>query len=55
MILRILGVALAVWIAFAVLGALLHAAVVMIVLGALVFVGAAVYTAVRNRHRPRLR
>lgn len=53
MVLRILGIALAVWIVFSVMGALLHFLVAAIVIGAVVFIGAAGYSAVRGRRSHR--
>jgi hypothetical protein len=47
--LRILGIALAVWIVLSIIGALFKFLTVAIVIGAVVFVGAAAYSAVRSR------
>jgi hypothetical protein len=49
MVLRILGIALAVWIVFSILGAVLHFLVAAIVIGAVIFIGAAGYSAIRGR------
>ena len=54
MVLKILGIVLAVWIVFAVLGALFKFLTAAIVIGAIVFVGAAAYSAIRNRSRRQL-
>jgi 1,4-dihydroxy-2-naphthoate octaprenyltransferase len=51
MVLKILGIALAIWIVISLLGALFHFIGWALVIGAVVFVGAAAYTAVRNRSR----
>jgi hypothetical protein len=53
MVLRILGIALAVWIVLSLLGAVLHFLVAAIVIGAIVFVGAAAFSAVRSRRAGR--
>ena len=55
MVLKLLGIALAIWIVFAVLGAVFKFLGVALVLGALVFVGAATYSAVKGRSRRSLR
>jgi hypothetical protein len=55
MVLRILGIALLVWIAFAVIGAVFKFVLAALVIGAIVFVGAAAFTAVRSRSRRQLR
>ena len=47
--LRILGIALAVWIVFSIIGVVFKFAIAAIVIGAVVFVGAAAYSAVRSR------
>lgn len=49
MVLRILGIALVIWIVLSVLGAVFEFLTVALVLGAVVFVGAAAYTAVKGR------
>ncbi len=54
MVLRILGIVLAVWIVFAVLGALFKFLTAALVIGAIVFVAAAAYSAIRNRSRRQL-
>lgn len=53
MVLRILGIVLAVWIVFALLGVLFKFLTAAIVIGAIVFVGAAAYSAVRGRRSNR--
>ena len=55
MVLKLLGIALAIWIVFAVLGAVFKILGTALVLGALVFVGAAAYSAVRGRSRRSIR
>jgi hypothetical protein len=55
MVLKILGIALAVWIVFALLGALLKVLVPLLVVGAVIFVGSAAYVGIRNRNRGQLR
>jgi O-antigen/teichoic acid export membrane protein len=49
--LKVLGGVLLVWLAFTVLGALFKFLTWALVIGAVVFVGAAAYTAVRARNR----
>lgn len=51
MLLKVLGIALAIWIVVSVLGAVFKFLTVALVLGALVFVGAAAYSAVKGRNR----
>jgi hypothetical protein len=51
MVLRILGIALAIWIVLTVLGAVFKFLGTALVIGALVFVGFAAYSAVRGRSR----
>ncbi|MEJ3656347.1 hypothetical protein WEH80_25595 [Actinomycetes bacterium KLBMP 9759] len=48
-VLKILGIALAVWIALSLLGAVFKFLVWALVIGGVLFVGAAAYTAIRNR------
>ncbi|WP_232665413.1 hypothetical protein [Pseudonocardia sp. TRM90224] len=48
-IVKILGIALAVWIALSLLGAVFKFLVWALVIGGVLFVGAAAYTAIRNR------
>ena len=55
MVLRILGIALAIWIGLSLLGALLHVLGLMLVIGAVVFIGAGIVSAVRGRNRRELR
>ncbi|WP_214406978.1 hypothetical protein [Pseudonocardia lacus] len=49
MVLRILGIALAIWIVISVLGAIFKFLTTALVIGAVVFLGFAAYTAIRNR------
>jgi hypothetical protein len=51
MVLRILGVVLVVWIAFTLLGAVFEFLTWALVIGAVVALGAGVYTAVKNHNR----
>jgi hypothetical protein len=51
MVLRILGIVLVVWIAVALLGAVFEFLTWALVIGAVVFVGAAAYSAVKGRNR----
>ena len=51
MVLKILGIAVLVWLAFTVLGAIFEFLTWALVIGAVVFVGAAAYSAVRSRSR----
>jgi hypothetical protein len=51
MVLKILGVAVLVWIAVSVLGAVFEFLTWALVIGAVVFVGAAAYSAVNSRSR----
>lgn len=51
MLLRILGIALAAWIVLTILGALFEFLVVALAIGAVLFVGAAAYSAIRARSR----
>lgn len=53
--LKILGIALAIWIVISVLGAVFKFLGTALVIGALVFVGVAAYGAVKNRSRRELR
>ena len=55
MVLRILGIALAIWIAISLLGVVFKFLGWALVIGALVFVGVAAYGAIRNRSRRELR
>ena len=55
MVLRILGIALAVWIVLAVLGSVFKVLVVALVIGAVLFVGSAAYVGIRNRNRRAIR
>ena len=54
MVLRIQGIVLAVWIVFALFGAVFKFLTAALVIGAIVFVGAAAYSAIRNRSRRQL-
>lgn len=49
MVLKILGIALGIWLAFTIIGALTNLLVWALIIGAVVFVGAGVYSAVRGR------
>ncbi|MHA6627940.1 hypothetical protein ACU61A_21090 [Pseudonocardia sichuanensis] len=51
MVLKVLGIAVLVWLAFTVLGAIFEFLTWALVIGAVVFVGAAAYSAVRSRSR----
>jgi hypothetical protein len=55
MVLKVLGIALAIWIVLSVLGAVFKFLGTALVIGALVFVGAAAYSAVRARSRGSIR
>jgi hypothetical protein len=55
MLLKILGIALGVWIVLALLGAVFKFLTWALVIGAVVFVGAAAYSAVKGRSRRSLR
>lgn len=55
MVLKILGIALAIWIVLSVLGAVFKFLGAALVLGALVFVGAVAYSAIKRRSRPSIR
>jgi hypothetical protein len=54
MLLRILGGLLVVWVAFIVLGAVIKGLVFLAVIGAVLALGTATYTAIRNRNRRQL-
>lgn len=47
--LKVLGIALAIWIVISVFGALFQLLVQALIIGAVIFVGAAAYSAVRAR------
>lgn len=49
MVLKILGIALGIWLAFTIIGALFKIFWIALIIGAVVFVGAAAYSAVRGR------
>jgi hypothetical protein len=49
MLIRIIGALLVIWLAFTVLGVIVHGLVVLAVVGGLLFVGTAGYAAIRNR------
>lgn len=53
--LKILGIALAVWIVLSIIGAVFEFLTVAIVIGAVVFVGAAAYSAVKARSQRQIR
>jgi hypothetical protein len=55
MVLKILGIALAIWIVLSLLGAVFKFLGTALVIGALLFVGAAVYSAVKGRSRGSIR
>lgn len=55
MVLRILGIALAVWIVLAILGSIFKLLVWALVIGAVLFVGSAVYAGIRNRGNSAIR
>ena len=50
MVLRVLGIVLVVWIAISLLGAVFEFLTWALVIGAVVFVGAAAYSAVKSRN-----
>jgi uncharacterized BrkB/YihY/UPF0761 family membrane protein len=52
--LRILGILLAVWIAFIVVGAVIHTLIWLLVIGVILFLGTSAYTAIHNRQRKHL-
>jgi hypothetical protein len=54
MLIRVIGALLVLWLAFIVLGAVIHTLFVLAVIGALLFVGTAGYAAIKNRSRRRL-
>jgi hypothetical protein len=55
MLLKILGIALAIWIVLSVLGAVFKFLGTALVIGLLVFLGAAAYSAIKARSRPSIR
>ena len=55
MVLKILGIALAIWIVLSVLGAVFKFLGTALVIGLLVFLGAAAYSAVRARSQRSIR
>lgn len=55
MVLKLLGIALAIWILLSVLGAVFKFLGIALVLGALVFLGAAAYSVVKGRSGRSLR
>lgn len=55
MLLRILGIALAIWIVLSLLGMVFKFLGAALVIGALVFVGAVAYSAIKGRSRGSLR
>jgi large-conductance mechanosensitive channel len=52
--LRILGVLLAIWVAFIVVGAVIHTLIWLLVIGVILFLGTSAYTAIRNHQRRHL-
>jgi hypothetical protein len=48
MLLKIIVAAIAIWVAFSVLGFIIHAAVVLAIVGGVIFLGTAAYGAIRN-------
>lgn len=53
--LKVLGIALAIWIVLSVVGAVFKFLGTALVIGALVFVGAAAYQAIKGRSRPSIK
>lgn len=53
--LKVLGIALAIWIVLSVLGAVFKFLGTALVIGALVFVGVVAYQALKGRSRPSIR
>ncbi len=49
MVLRIIGIALAIWIVLSILGAVFKFLAAALIIGAVLFVGAAAYGVIRNR------
>jgi hypothetical protein len=50
-VLKVLGALVVIWIAFSVVGWLIHAFAVLAIIGVVVALGAGAYTAIRNRSR----
>ncbi len=48
MLLKIIIAAVAIWVAFSVLGFIIHAAVVLAIIGGIAFLGTAAYGAIKN-------
>jgi hypothetical protein len=48
MLLKIIVAAIAIWVAFSVLGFIIHAAVVLAIVGGVIFLGTAAYGAIKN-------
>lgn len=49
MLLKLIGALLAIWLAFVVLGVVIHGLVILAIVGAIAFLGTAGYAAIRNR------
>lgn len=49
MLLRVIGGLLVIWLAFVVLGFVIHGLVILAIVGAVAFLGTAGYAAIRNR------
>lgn len=49
MLLKVIGALLAIWLAFVVLGVVIHGLVILAIVGAVAFLGTAGYAAIRNR------
>ena len=48
MLLKIIVAAIAIWVAFSVLGFIIHAAVVLAIIGGVIFLGTTAYGAIKN-------
>jgi len=55
MLLRVLGALLVVWVAFIVIGAVFKLVLALAVIGGVLALGAAAYTAIKHKSRPPLR
>lgn len=55
MLLRIIGALLAIWLAFVVLGFVVHAIFWLAIIGGVLFLGTAAYGAIRNGSRRQIR
>lgn len=49
MLLKVVGALLVVWLAFIVIGAVIHTAFYLLVIGGVLFLGTAAYGAIKNR------